>query len=89
MGHLSLPGSLVDLHYSIIALVFALVGGVGTIVGPLLGSLLLNVIMEILWSYSLELHLAFLGLVLVFAVLFMPKGIIELLWPKSQSRPLM
>jgi len=72
------PVPIVDLHFSITAMIMTLIGGVGTIIGPIIGTIILNVVKEVVWHYSLELHSALLGLILVITVLYLPKGLIEL-----------
>jgi branched-chain amino acid transport system permease protein len=59
---------------SVDALVFTVVGGVGTIAGPILGSIVLTVIPEVL-RFAVEYQTLLYGLVLILALLFMPRGI--------------
>lgn len=62
-----------------------LLGGLGTVLGPLVGALLLSVVNELLWSRFPELYLGLVGLAVVAAVLFMPRGIVNVAarraWP--------
>jgi branched-chain amino acid transport system permease protein len=80
------PVPIVDLHFSITAMIMTLIGGAGSIIGPIIGTVILNVVKEVVWNYSLELHSALLGLILVITVLFLPKGLIEL-GKKKYSSP--
>lgn len=78
------PVPIVDLHFSITAMIMVLVGGAGTVIGPLIGTIIINGLTEIVWNYFLELHSALLGLLLVLAVLFMPKGLTNL-WARRNG----
>jgi len=73
------PAAMFSLAFSIQFAMFALIGGVGTVVGPLLGAALLVPIIEwaraALGAAALGLHGFVYGLVLILAVLFMPNGI--------------
>lgn len=58
-----------------------IVGGQGTVLGPVLGAFLLTPAGEItrgfLGGKLMGLHLVIYGLVLVLAVMFLPKGLIQ------------
>ena len=52
-----------------------LLGGMGTVAGPLVGAVVMSIVNELLWSRFPEVYLALIGLVILFAVLCMPRGI--------------
>ncbi len=54
-----------------------LLGGMGTVVGPLVGALGLSVVNELLWSRFPELYSGLVGLMVIGAVLYMPRGIVS------------
>ncbi|MDP4023975.1 branched-chain amino acid ABC transporter permease [Methylobacterium sp. NEAU 140] len=54
-----------------------LLGGLGTVLGPLVGAVLLSVVNELLWSRFPELYLGLVGVIILGAVLFMPRGIVN------------
>ncbi|MGI4939028.1 MAG: branched-chain amino acid ABC transporter permease [Janthinobacterium lividum] len=56
-----------------------LLGGMGTVLGPLVGTIILSVVNELLWSSFPEIYLGLVGVVILVAVLFMPRGIITTL----------
>ena len=60
-----------------------LLGGLGTVLGPLIGALLLSVVNELLWSRFPELYLGLVGVVILVAVLYMPRGIVNALTRRS------
>lgn len=55
-----------------------LLGGMGTVLGPLVGAVVLSVVNELLWAKFPEYYLAIVGTMVLLAVLFMPRGIVNL-----------
>jgi branched-chain amino acid transport system permease protein len=55
-----------------------LLGGMGTVLGPLVGALVLSGVNELLWANYPEIYLACAGVIVLLAVLFMPRGIVSL-----------
>lgn len=55
-----------------------LLGGMGTVLGPLCGAVVLSVVNEVLWANYPQIYLASVGVVVLLAVLFMPRGIVSL-----------
>ena len=55
-----------------------LLGGMGTVLGPLVGAVLLSVVNELLWSRFPELYSGLVGLLVIAAVLYMPRGVVGL-----------
>ena len=60
-------------------IIMAVFGGMGTVVGPLLGALVLTSVSEFLSTHLVSLAELFNGLIVILAVLFMPKGLAELI----------
>jgi branched-chain amino acid transport system permease protein len=60
---------------TVIAMV--LLGGMGTVLGPLVGAVLLSVVNEVLWARLPEIYLSLVGVIILIAVLFMPRGIVN------------
>ena len=54
-----------------------LLGGMGTVAGPLVGALVLSVVNEVLWSRFPELYSGLVGVLVIAAVLFMPRGVVS------------
>ncbi|MBO9354781.1 branched-chain amino acid ABC transporter permease [Bordetella petrii] len=60
---------------TVIAMV--LLGGMGTVLGPLVGAALMSVVNEVLWARLPEIYLALVGVIILIAVLYMPRGIVN------------
>jgi branched-chain amino acid transport system permease protein len=71
------PADLFSLNYSVNMVIMAVLGGSGTVLGPVLGAVVVMILNEVLWSNFLELHNAFLGLVLIAVVMLMPRGLLD------------
>jgi branched-chain amino acid transport system permease protein len=84
------PASAFSLAMSIQIAMFALIGGIGTVVGPLLGALVLVPVTELargaLGAHGLGLHGFVYGVVLVLAALFMPNGVMGLVQRITQGK---
>jgi branched-chain amino acid transport system permease protein len=72
------PASAFDLTLNVQMVIMAVFGGPGTIFGPVIGALILSVIYEYLSSSISTAAALLFGIVIVLAVVFMPKGIIDL-----------
>ena len=59
-------------------IVMAVFGGIGHLFGPLLGAATIEVISEFLSNYFLVAHTLFFGAIVILAIIFTPKGIIQL-----------
>jgi branched-chain amino acid transport system permease protein len=55
-----------------------LLGGMGTVLGPLVGALGLSVVNEVLWASYPQIYLAAVGCIILFAVLFTPRGLVNI-----------
>jgi branched-chain amino acid transport system permease protein len=78
------PGPVFSVGITVEMIVMAVFGGVGTILGPTVGAILLEIISEALSNYILLLHATFFGLVVIFAIIFTPRGLIDII---SGRRP--
>jgi branched-chain amino acid transport system permease protein len=58
-------------------ILYVVVGGRGTLIGPLIGAFSMTIIPEIL-RFLAEFRLLFYGLVLIIAVIFLPRGLVSL-----------
>lgn len=64
-----------SIQYSILPLLWVLMGGAATVLGPFVGTLLMFYLIDIASGYT-DAYLLFVGLALILLVLFFPKGIL-------------
>ena len=55
-----------------------LLGGMGTVLGPLVGAIALSVVNEVLWANYPQVYLACVGVIILLAVLFTPRGLVNI-----------
>jgi len=60
--------------------VMIIVGGMGTVWGPVIGAFLLQTVSRYFWSRYMTLHMGILGTIIIFAVLCIPNGILQVRW---------
>jgi branched-chain amino acid transport system permease protein len=72
------PASAFDLTLNVRMVIMAVFGGPGTVLGPVIGAFILSAIYEYLSSSISTAAALLFGAVIVLAVVFMPKGIIDL-----------
>jgi branched-chain amino acid transport system permease protein len=73
-----------SIQYSILVLLWVLLGGAGTTIGPLVGTLLMFYLVETASEYTSSYNLV-VGVILVFLVLFFPRGIMG--WLRDRVAP--
>lgn len=71
------PASAFDIGLNVKMIIMAVFGGPGTILGPVLGAFLLTAVSEVLSSEVTTLAGLFFGLVVVAAVVLMPRGLTD------------
>jgi branched-chain amino acid transport system permease protein len=72
------PASAFDPTLNVRMVIMTLFGGPGTVFGPVIGALVLSGTSEILASKATNVASLFYGIVIVLAVLLMPKGLLDL-----------
>jgi branched-chain amino acid transport system permease protein len=77
------PGPVFDVGTTVKLIVMAVFGGMGRLFGPLLGAVSIEVISEVLSNYFLVAHALFFGTVVILAIVFTPKGIIDMITRKK------
>jgi branched-chain amino acid transport system permease protein len=60
-------------------IIMALFGGTGTVFGPVLGAALLSITNEVIGAKLLYTYLLMLGFIILFVIIFLPRGIVSLL----------
>lgn len=81
------PATGFDIIYSVELFIVFLIGGPGLIAGPLLGALVVQGASEFVWSNFLDLHVGALGVLMIAAVLFLPRGILGALSDARSGLP--
>ncbi len=87
--HLSVfyPSTVFDLTISILAIVFTLFGGGGTVIGPILGSIVLYGLYNAIGISAPQYFELIYGLLIVLLVLFLPGGVVSLLQRRGNYVP--
>lgn len=81
------PETVFDLGISIFAIVFALFGGMATLIGPILGVLILYGIYNVIGISTPAYFQLIYGLLIVLLILFLPNGIVSLFGRRGRSVP--
>ncbi len=71
------PASAFDISLNVRMIIMAVFGGAGTVIGPVIGAFLLSGVAEVLASYVTGVASLFFGLVIIAAVVFTPRGVID------------
>jgi len=77
------PGPVFTVESTLKMIVMAVFGGIGKLFGPLLGAATIEVISEILSNYFLVAHTLFFGSLVILAIVFVPKGMADILSQKK------
>jgi len=73
------PPSMFDPTVDFQAILFALLGGMGTLWGPLIGTVILQLVGEQLWAQFPDVQMGLFGLLVVVIVVFFPGGLVSVL----------
>jgi branched-chain amino acid transport system permease protein len=73
------PESAFDISLNVKMIIMALFGGPGTALGPVFGAFLLSSVSEVLASEFTNLASLFFGVVVVVAVVLMPRGLVDMI----------
>lgn len=72
------PTGVFDIGLNVKMIIMAVFGGPGSVLGPVVGAFILSVISEVLATKATGIASMFFGIVIVIAVVFMPRGIVHL-----------
>lgn len=73
------PESAFDIGLNVKMIIMAVLGGSGTVLGPIVGAFTLSALSEVLSSEITSVASLFFGVVIVAAVVFMPRGLADIL----------
>ncbi len=79
------PDAVFKMSTTVQMIIMAVLGGSGTVLGPLLGAFLLSSVSEVLATQLATLAELFYGVIIVLVVLFMPKGLFDLIRRRTFS----
>lgn len=80
------PVGVFDVSLNVKMIIMAVFGGPGSVLGPVVGALILSTISEVLASKVTSVASMFFGVVIVIAVVFMPRGIAHLVQRIGRDR---
>jgi branched-chain amino acid transport system permease protein len=72
------PTDFFKLDYTLQMIIASIIGGTGTVLGPVIGAAVYQLLSTYVWSRFLELHPTVLGLLIVLFVVFLPRGLMQL-----------
>jgi branched-chain amino acid transport system permease protein len=72
------PASVFDVVLNVKMIIMAVFGGPGSVLGPVIGAFVLSGISEVLATKVTSIASMFFGVVIIVAVVFMPRGIVHL-----------
>ena len=72
------PNDFFKVEYTLQMIIACVIGGVGTVWGPLLGAAVYQLLSTYVWSRFLELHPTVLGAIIIFFIVFLPRGLMNL-----------
>ena len=73
------PEGVFNIGITVKMLIMTILGGSGTILGPIMGAFIFEFLSEFAWSSFMNVHAAFLGLLFILIVIFMPNGFMQLI----------
>jgi branched-chain amino acid transport system permease protein len=82
------PDTSFNLMITAKAVVYSMFGGLGTVIGPVLGAVFMYTLDDLIWGTFPLLNLLILGIMVVFLVLFLPRGIVGSItrkWPRLKE----
>jgi len=80
------PPTAFDISYNVKMIIMAVFGGPGTVFGPIVGAFVLSLISDILASEVTSVASLFFGVVVVAAVVLMPRGIADVIRQFGKTR---
>ena len=72
------PNDFFKLEYTLQMIIACIIGGSGTVWGPLLGAAVYQLLSTFVWSHFLELHPTVLGLIIILFIIFLPRGLMDM-----------
>jgi len=70
------PDTSFNMLFTAKTVVYAMFGGLGTITGPIFGSVFMYELDDFIWGHFPLMNFMIVGFMIVFLILFLPKGVI-------------
>jgi branched-chain amino acid transport system permease protein len=72
------PTDFFKIDYTLQMIIACIIGGTGTVFGPIVGAAIYQLLSTYAWSHFTELHPTVLGAIIVFFVMFAPRGLVPI-----------
>lgn len=72
------PTDFFKIEYTLQMIICCVIGGTGTVFGPLIGAGVFQLLSTYVWQTFLELHPTVLGAIIIFFVVFAPRGLMQI-----------
>jgi len=72
------PNDFFKIEYTLQMIIACVIGGAGTVWGPVVGASIYQLLSTFVWSHFLELHPTVLGAIIILFVVFLPRGLMDL-----------
>jgi branched-chain amino acid transport system permease protein len=83
------PEGVFNVAITVKMLIMTFLGGPGTVLGPIFGAFIFEFLSELVWSHFVNVHAAFLGVIIILVVVFMPGGFMRLVEKRFSWRSIM
>jgi branched-chain amino acid transport system permease protein len=70
------PFAAFDVKYTMLPIIMAIFGGLGTVLGPVIGGLVLELVSDYAWLHFGRMNITLFGLILMALILWMPDGVV-------------
>lgn len=83
------PEGVFNVSITVKMLIMTFLGGPGTVLGPIVGAFIFEFLSELVWSHFVNIHAAFLGILIILVVIFIPSGFIKLVTGRFSWRTIL
>src|SRR5215813_3205154 len=73
------PGDFFKLEYTLQMIIACIIGGTGSVLGPVIGAGVYQLLSTYVWTKFIELHPTVLGLIIIFFIIFAPRGLMQII----------
>jgi branched-chain amino acid transport system permease protein len=73
------PNDFFKLEYTLQMIIACVIGGTGSVLGPVMGAAVYQLLSTYVWGKFIELHPSVLGLLIIFFIIFVPRGLMQII----------